>query len=168
MMKSLKTILGSRYVHLSLGLLVLYGVSYIFTYTTRFEKILDSLFRYCYADYMVAGMSSKEDVDRGFCYRDRYQERLDRFAAGIFDWRDENQAKEFFISKHYAYEVTDEDRRFRSYFLAPIISKGIHKTEIPEHVVFYYYILGSKEIPTFLEYLDKGNRASIFVSGETE
>jgi hypothetical protein len=114
---------------------------------------------------MVAGMSSKGAVDRGFCYRDRYQERLGRLTAGLFDWRDENQAKEFFISKHYAYEVTDEDRRFRSYLLAPIISKGIHKAEIPEHVVFYYYLLGSKEIPTFLEYLDKENRASIFVSG---
>jgi hypothetical protein len=113
---------------------------------------------------MVAGMSSKEAVDRGFCYRDRYQERLDKLTAGLFDWRDENQAKEFFMSKGYAYEVTGGEKRFRSYLLAPIIDKGTHKTEIPEHVVFYYYILGSKEIPTFLEYLDQKNRASTFVS----
>lgn len=154
----------SRYVHLSLGLLVLYGVSWILTCTTQFEKILDSLSRYCYADYMVTGMKSREHVDRGSCYRNRYEERLNSLTSGLFDWNDEDQAKEFFISKDYVYEVTDEGKRFRSYLLAPIIGKGTHTTEIPQHVTFHYYMLGYKEIPTFLEYLDEKNGACLFVS----
>jgi len=164
MMKSLGKIIRSRYVHLSLGLLVLYGVSWIFTSTTRFEKILDCLSRYCYANYMVTGMNSKEDMASGSCYRDRYEERLNSLTSGLFDWTDEDQAKEFFIRKDYAYEATDEGKRFRSYLLAPIIGKGTHTADFPQHVTFYYYTLGYKEIPTFLEYLDKKNRACLFVS----
>ena len=164
MMKSLKTIIRSRYFHLSLGLLVLYGVSWIFTSTAHFEKILDCLSRYCYADYMVTGMSSKEDVDRGSCYRDRYEERLNSLTSGLFDWNNEEQVKEFFIRKDYVYEATDEGKRYRSYLLAPIIGKGTHTTEIPQHVTFYYYILDHKEIPPFLEYLDKKNTSCLFVS----
>lgn len=164
MMTSLKTIIRSRYLHLFLGLLVLYGVSWLLTSTTRFEKILDSLSRYCYADYMVKGMKSREHVNRGACYRDRYEERLNSLTSGLFGWNDEDQAKEFFMSKNYVYEATNEGKRYRSYLLARIIAKGIHTTEIPKHVTFYYYTLGHKEIPTFLEYLDKKNRACLFVS----
>jgi hypothetical protein len=164
MLKSLKTIIRSRYVHLSLGLLVLYGVSWVLTSTTRFEKILDSLSHYCYADYMVIGMKSKEGVDRGSCYRDRYEERLDRLTAGLFDWNNEDQAREFFMNKGYVYEVTEEGKRYRSYLLAPVIDKGIHTTEVPQHVTFYYYFLDYKEVPTFLEYLDKKNTSCLFVS----
>jgi len=164
MMKSLKRVIRSRYLHLLLGLLVLYGISLILTDTTRFEKILDSLSRYCYADYMVEGMSSKKSVDTGRFYRERYGERLDSLTSGFFDWNNEDQAKEFFIRKDYAYEATDEGKRYRSYLLAPIIGKGTHTTEFPQHVTFYYYTLGYKEIPTFLEYLDKKNRACLFVS----
>lgn len=163
-MKSLKTIIRSRYVHLSVGLLVLYGVSWFLTSTTQFEKILNSLSRYCYADYMVKGMKSREHVNRGACYRDRYEDRLNSLTSGLFDWNDEDQAKEFFIRENYVYEATNEGKRFRSYLLAPIIGKGTHTAEIPHHVTFYYYILDYKEIPTFLEYLDKRNRACLFVS----
>jgi hypothetical protein len=97
-------------------------------------------------------------------YRDRYEEQLNSLTSGLFDWKNEDQVKEFFISRGYAYEATDEGKRFHSYLLAPIISKGTHTTEIPQHVTFYYYTLGYKEIPTFLEYLDKKNRACLFVS----
>ncbi len=68
------------------------------------------------------------------------------------------------MSKDYVYEATDEGKRYRSYLLAPVIGKGTHTTEVPQHVTFYYYTLGYKEIPTFVEYLDKKNRACLFVS----
>ncbi len=163
-MKLTQRTIYSRYVHLSLGLLLLYGLSWILTYTTQFEKILDSFHSYCYADYEATGMSSKKSMDSGLFYRERYAERLNSLTSGLFDWEDEDQAKEFFMSKNYVYEATEEGKRFRSYLLAPIIGKGIHTTEIPQHVTFYYYILDYKEIPTFLEYLDEKNTSCLFVS----
>ena len=164
MMELLRKIIRSRYVHLLLGMLVLYGASWIFTYTARFEKILHSLSWYCYADYMVEGMSSKRSMDKGSFYKERYRERLDSLTSGLFDWNDEDQAKEYFISKGYVYEVTDEGTRIRSYLLAPVVHKGTHTTESPQHVTFCYYMLGYKETPTFLEYLDKDNTSCLFVS----
>jgi hypothetical protein len=68
------------------------------------------------------------------------------------------------MSKGYVYEAADKGKRFRSYLLAPVVYKGIHTTEVPQHVSFYYYILDYKEIPTFLEYLDEENTSCLFVS----
>ncbi len=163
-MKSLKAIVRSRYFHLSLGLLFLYGVSWILIRPSQFERILDTLHRYCYADYLVMEMASKRSMGEGSFYKQRYGERLSELTSGLFEWSDENRVKEFFIAKGYVYEVIDEGTRYHSYLLAPILRKGIHTAEVPEHVTFYYYVLDYKEVPTFLEYLDKRNTSCIFVS----
>ena len=50
MMKRLRTIIASRYAHLFIGLLALYGVSWFITHASHFEKVMEALMWYCYAD----------------------------------------------------------------------------------------------------------------------
>ena len=97
MMKRLRTIIASRYAHLCIGLLVLYGVSWAVTHTSHFEKVMNALRWYCYADYESRiSWNSKERGEAVF-YREKYKERLISLAEGYFDYQDK---KEMVASRH--------------------------------------------------------------------
>lgn len=158
----LKAIVASRHAHLCVALFVLYGISSAATYTTRYEKILDSFKWYCISDYSVrASMFSDELLEADF-YREKFKKRLDFLTAGLFDYRDRSQVKKFFLSKGLLYEEWQEGA-WRSYLLAEVVSKGSHKAEIPEEVNFNYTILGKKKIMPFSEF-KYGSDAGPFVS----
>jgi hypothetical protein len=162
MIKLLRSVVTSRVAHLCMGLLALYGVSSLITYTSHFEKVMDTFKRYCYADYEVrTSLFQREFLEADF-YREKYKERLSSLAEGFFDYRDKKEVQAFFMPKGFLYDVWREKNR-NSYLLAQVIEKGQHKAEVPEEVVFTYFILGDKQIVPFSEY-DKGQWARVFVS----
>jgi len=142
-------------------LLVLYGISWAATYTSRYEKILDSFKWYCIADYEGWTSVRSAKLEAEF-YREKYRERLDSLTAGLFDYRDKTQVQEFFLSNGLLYEEWQEEA-WRSYLLAEIVSKGNHRAIMPEEVNFNYFILGEKKVMPFLEF-KRGDYARPFVS----
>ena len=162
MIKRLRTIVASRYAHLFIGLLALYGLSWTITHTSHFEKVMDSLMWYCYADYEVRKPLFPEEVWKVEFYREKYKERLSSLAEGFFDYRDKKEVQDFFMSKGFLYDVWGE-KNHNSYILARVIEKGYQKTEFPENVAFDYFILGDKKIVPFPEY-ENGPWARGFVS----
>jgi hypothetical protein len=158
----LKKFFTSRYLHLFLAILTLYGITWYITYTTEFEKITSRLKRYCYAEYKVrASKTSMAKLKTEFD-RDQLAEQLRSFSADLFDYRNGEQVQAYFSSRDYFYDSDTTDAG-NSYCLAPIIGSGQHEVNIPETVAFRYAILGKEEIPSFSVY-DEGAWASVFVS----
>jgi hypothetical protein len=145
-----------------MGLLALYGMSWLITYTSHFEKLVDALKWYCYADYAVRTSLFQREFFEAEFYREKYKERLSFLTEGYFDYRDKEEMQAFFISKKLLYDVWREKNR-NSYLLARVIDKGQHKAEIFEEVAFNYFILGDKKIVPFSEY-EQGRQARVFVS----
>jgi hypothetical protein len=157
-----KKFFTSRYLHLSLAILMLYGITWYITYTTEFEKVRDRLRRYCYADYEVRTSKTSMTKLKMEFTRDQFAEQLHSFSAGLFDYRNEEQMQAYFSSRDYFYDM-DATEAGNSYVLAPIIGSGQHEVNIPETVAFRYAILGKEEILPFSVY-DEGEWASVFVS----
>jgi hypothetical protein len=158
----LKKFFFSRYLHLCLVILALYGVTWYVTYTTEFEKIINRLRRYCYADYEVrAATTSMKRLTTEFM-RDQFAGQLRSFSADLFDYRNEEQVRVYFASKNFFYDMNKTDEG-NSYLLAPIISSGQHEAQIPETVVFRYAILGEEEISPFSVY-QEGPWTAVLVS----
>jgi hypothetical protein len=157
-----KKIFTSRYFHLFLAILTLYGITWYITYTSEFEKITSRLKRYCDAEYKVrASKTSMSRLKTEFT-RDQLAEQLRSFSAALFDYRNVEQAQTYFSSRDYFYDM-DTTEAGNSYILAPIIGSGQHAINIPETVAFRYAILGKEEIHPFSVY-DQGAWASVFVS----
>ena len=158
----LKKIFPSRYLHLCLAILVLYGVTWYVTYTTEFEKIMNRFKRYCYAGYEVrASKTSMMRLETEFT-RDQFAEQLRSFSANLFDYRNEEQVQAYFSSRNFFYDISKTEEG-NSYLLAQIISSGQHEAQIPETVAFRYAILGEEEIMPFSVY-QEGPWTSVFVS----
>jgi hypothetical protein len=165
--KILSKIIPSKHAHLCFGLFALYGISLLITHTSHFEKIVDGLKGYCYSDYKVRNSLFSEERMEGEFYREKYEERLSSLAEGFFDYRDKKEVQAFFMSKGLLYDEWQEKNQ-NSYLLAQVIEKGRRKAEIPEEVVFHYFILGKKKIIPFSEY-NEGREGRVFVSaGEKE
>jgi hypothetical protein len=162
MMRLLRSIIVLRYAHLCMGLLAFYGVSSLITYTSHFEKVMDTLKRYCYADYAVRESRFQREAQEAEFYKEKYKEKLSSLTEGLFDYRDKKEVQAFFMPKGLLYDVWWEKNR-NSHLLARVIKKGNYKAEIPEEVTFDYFILGNKKIVPFPEY-EKGRRARVFVS----
>lgn len=162
MIHLLRSICGSRYAHLCLGLIALYAFSSIVTYTSHLEKVTDILKKYCYSDYMVRTSLFSRDIMEAEYFKEKYRERLSSLGKGYFDYRNKKEIQNFFIKKGLLYDVWEEKKRV-SYLLAPILDKGEHRVEIPEKVIFNYFILGDKKIVPFFEYID-GRSGRRFVS----
>ena len=158
----LKQVFSSRFAHLFMGLLVLYGVSSLITYTSHFEKVVDTLERYCYAEYEVRTSLFQGDILEANFYKEKYQERLSSLTEGLLDYRDKKEVRAFFMSKGLLYDVWLERNR-HSCLLVQVIEKGNHKAEVPEEVAFDYFILGNKKIVPYHEY-EKGESARVFAS----
>jgi len=158
----LKKIFFSRYLHLCLTVLALYGVTRYITYTTEFEKIINRLRRYCYADYEVRASKTSMMRLKAEFTRDQFAEQLRSFSADIFDYRNEEQVMSYFSSKNYFYDVSKTDEG-NSYLLAQITRSGQHEEQIPETVSFRYAILGEEEIMPFSVY-QEGPWRSLFIS----
>lgn len=157
-----KKIFSSRYFHLCLAILTLYGVTWYITYTTEFEKIMNRFRRYCYADYEVrASKTSMMRLKAAFT-RDQFAEQLRSFSADLFDYRNKEQVQAYFSSWNFFYDISKTDEG-NSYLLAPIINSGQYEAYIPETVAFRYAILGEEEIPPFPVY-QEGLWTSVFVS----
>jgi hypothetical protein len=157
-----KKFFSSRYLHLCLAILALYGVTWYVTYTTEFEKIMNRFKRYCYADYEVrASKTSMTRLETEFT-RDQFAEQLRSFSADLFDYRNGEQVKAYFSSRNFFYDISKTDEG-DSYLLAPINSSGQHEAQIPETVAFRYSILGGEEIMPFSVY-QEGPWTSVFVS----
>jgi len=76
MRRFFRSFIASRYVHLVVGLMALYGISEAVTYTDNFEKIVHTLKRYCLTDYYLRDYLNSRD-QRGEEYRrERYRKRL--------------------------------------------------------------------------------------------
>jgi len=165
-MKLVRKIAVSRYTHLCMGLILIYGLSLAVTYTSRFEKILDSLRWYAYADYFARDSCSTTEALVCEFYKERYKERLSSLTAGLFDYQDHKQLQAFLLVKGFVYEVWQENDG-GSYLLAPILERGEHIAAVPEKVAFDYYILGSKKIAPWPEHRF-GHRAGAFVSAGEE
>ncbi len=158
----LKNFFSSRYLHLSLAILALYGITWYVTYTTDFEKIINRFKRYCYADYEVrAAKTSMMRLTTEFA-RDQFAEQLRSFSANLFDYRNEEQVQAYFSARNFFYDISKTDGG-NSYLLAPITSSGQHEEQIPETVAFRYAILGEEEIMPFSVY-QEGPWTSVFVS----
>jgi hypothetical protein len=153
----------SRYVHLCLAILMLYGITWVITYTTEFEKVINRFRRYCYADYQVrTSITSVMKLEAEFT-RDQFAEQLHSFSASIFDYRNEEQVKEYFSKRDFFFNIRKTDEG-NSYLLAPIIYSGYYYEEkIPETVAFQYAILGEEEISPFSVY-QEGKWTSVLVS----
>jgi hypothetical protein len=145
-----------------MGLLVLYGSSSLITYTSHFEKVTNTLKRYCYADYNVRASLFSGGILESEFYRERYKERLSSLFGDSFDDREKKETQAFFMKEGLLYDVWQEKNR-NSYLLAQVIEKGRRKAEVPEEVIFDYLILGKKKIVPFPEY-DEGREARVFVS----
>jgi hypothetical protein len=157
-----KQIVSSKYIHLLLGLLALFGISSIITHTSPFAKITENLRRYCYADYeMNMPQFSKYSRESKY-YREKYKEQLGLLTNGVFNYNKRDEAQAYFMTNGYLFDSWQENEN-RSYLLAKIVEKGVHKKEIPEEVSFDYFILGEKRIVLFSEYV-KGPGAQAFVS----
>lgn len=149
MIKILKLILVSKYTHLCLGTLMLYGVAFIATEPTFEEKILHSLKNYCMANYWL-----REDLsprDRAEFLHEKYRERLESITQGFFDYRDRDQVQAFLLPRGFLYEVWQEGGQ-PSYLLSEIVGKGRYQTEFPERISFDYLILGRKWVKPFMEF----------------
>jgi hypothetical protein len=158
----LKKFFFSRYLHLCLAILALYGVTWYVTYTTEFEKIINRFRRYCYAEYAVrAAKTSMMRLKTEFI-RDQFAGQLRSFSADLFDYRNEEQVQAYFASRNFFYDVSKTDEG-HSYLLAPIISSGQYEEKIPETMVFRYAILGEEEISPFSTY-QEGPWTSVLVS----
>ena len=152
----------SRYIHLCLAILALYGITWGITYTTEFEKIVNRFRRYCYADYEVrTSKTSGMKLEAEFT-RDQFAEQLRSFSAGLFDYRNKEQVQAYFSAKNFFYDISKTDEG-NSYLLAPIINSGQYEEHIPETVSFRYAILGEEEISPFPVY-QEGPWKSVFVS----
>ena len=158
----IKKIFNSRYVHLSLAILTLYGITWYITYTTEFEKVRDRLRRYCYADYELRSSKTSLTKLKMEFMRDQFAEQLGSFSAGLFDYRNEEQVQIYFSTRDYFYD-SDTTEEGSSYVLAPIIKSGQHEINIPETIAFQYAILGKEDILPFSVY-DEGAWASVFVT----
>jgi len=157
-----KEIITSRYAHLFLGLLVLYGIYSIVTHTTSFDKITENLKRYCYADYEMKMPRNPLNIREIKYYREKFKERVDALTKGAFDHDRKDEAQSYFMNYEFLYDSCRENGN-PSYLLARIVEKGVTKREIPEEVRFDYFILGEKTIVPFPEY-EKGPGARTFVS----
>lgn len=157
-----KQIIFSRYTHLFFGLLALYGISSIITYTTPFDKIMENLKRYCYTGYGMKMPLFSQHIREIEYYREKYKEQLDALTNGVFNDDKKDEAQAYFMTKGFLYDAWEENEN-RSYLLAKIIEKGVHEGEIPEEVRFDYLILGEKKIVPFSEYV-KGPGTGAFVS----
>jgi hypothetical protein len=157
-----KNFFTSRYLHLSLAILTLYGITWYITYTTEFEKVTDRFRRYCYADYELrSSQTSMMKLKMEFT-RDQFAEQLRSFSVDLFDYRNQEQVQAYFSSRDYFYD-SDKADEGNSYVLAPVIKSGQYELNIPETVAFRYAILGKEEILPFSVY-DQGAWASVFVS----
>jgi len=157
-----KKFFSSRYLHLCLAILALYGVTWYITYTTEFEKIMNRFRRYCYADYEVRTSKTSMMRLKAEFTRDQFAEQLRSFSAGLFDCRKEEQVQAYFSSRNFFYDISKTDEG-NSYLLAPIISSGQYEAQIPDTVAFRYAILGEEEIIPFSVY-QEGPWTSVFVS----
>jgi hypothetical protein len=167
MIKLLRQLIGSRYFHLCIGILLLYGIAWAVTQTTIQEKILDSLRGYCMADYHLRESLFEQERMEAEFYRVRYRERLESLTAGLFDYRDKSQVQAFFLSRGFLYDAWEEGKGNHSYLLAEIVSCGRHEAEIPKRVAFYYLMLGKKRIKPFIEF-KHGREARRLVSSGDE
>ena len=153
-------------MHLCMGLIVIYGLSLAVTYTSRFEKILNSLQWYAYADYFARDSCSTTEALACEFYKERYEKRLSSLTAELFDYQDYKQLQAFLLVKGFVYEVWQENDGV-SYLLAPVLDRGDHIAASPEKVAFDYYILGTKKIAPYSEHRF-GHRAGAFVSAGEE
>ncbi len=157
-----KQIIFSRYAHLFLGLLALYGISSIITYTTPFDKIKENLKRYCYVDYAMQMPLFSHNTREIEFYREKFKEQLDVLTNGVFNYDKKDEAQAYFMTKGFLYDSWEENEN-RSYLLAKIIEKGSHERENPEEGRFDYLMLGEKKIVPFSEY-GKISGPGVFVS----
>ena len=157
-----KQIIFSRYTHLFLGLLALYGISSIITYTTPFDKITENLKRYCYTGYGMKMPLFSQNIREIEYYREKYKEQLGVLTKGLFNYDKKDEAQAYFVTNGFLYDSWQENEN-HSYLLAKIIEKGVHKRESPEEIRFDYLILGEKKIVPFSEYV-KGPGTGAFVS----
>ena len=154
--------ISSRYTHLFLGLMILFGISAIITYTTPFDKVMENLKRYCYADYEIKMFSFSQNTRELEYYREKCKEELEVLTNVLFDDGKKEEAKAYFMNNGFLYDSWLENNN-RSYLLAKIIERGVHTTESPDEARFDYLILGEKKIVPFPEYR-KGLAARAFVS----
>ncbi len=157
-----KQTISSRYIHLFLGLVVLFGISAIITYTSPFDKAIENLKRYCYADYEIRMFSSSQDTRELEYYREKCKEELDPLAHVLFDDGKKEEAQAYFMNKGFLYDSWEENDN-RSYLLAKIVEKGVHQAESPDEPRFDYLILGEEKILPFSEY-GKTSGPRVFVS----
>jgi hypothetical protein len=143
--------IASRYVHLCIGVLVLYGVSWAVTHTSHFEKVMNALRWYCYAEYEARISWNSQERGEAVFYREKYKESLISLAEGYFDYQDKKEMQDFFLSKGFLYDVWSEKNGY-SYLFARVIERGYQKAEVPDGVAFEYFILGDKKIVPFPEY----------------
>ncbi len=161
-MRFVSSIVKSRFLHLTIGLFLLYGLSMGVTHTTPFDRILDSLAWRAHVDYFARETTSpEEDLEAEFL-REKYEERLASLTQNRFDYQELEQLQDFLFRRGFVYEVWEDDEGF-SYLLAPILENGSHVVEVPEKVDFDYYVLGDKKIAPWQEYRN-GNWPVFFVS----
>ena len=157
-----KKLFFSRYLHLGLAILTLYGVTWYITYTTEFEKIINRLRRCCYAEYEVRASKTSMMRLKAEFVKEQFAGQFRSFSADLFDCRNEEQMQAYFASWNFFYDVSKTDEG-NSYLLAPIISSGQHEMQIPETVAFRYVILGEEKIMPFSVYAESP-WTSVFVS----
>lgn len=160
MIRLLKQLMVSKYTHLCLGVLILYGVAFFATRASIEEKILHSLSKYCLTHYLMRDVRfSREIVE---FLHERYRERLETLTRGLFDYRDKDQVQSFLLPHGFLYEVWQEGRQ-PSYLLSEIVGRGRYETEFPEKISFDYLILGRKWVKPFGEF-QRGTQAKRFLS----
>ncbi len=160
-MRLLRKILSTKRSHLCLGLLVLYGLTHAVAHTSRFERIVHNLKRYCHLDYWITESKSSGERVEGELYRAKYEEQLSGVTRGLFDYREKNEIQAYFLQRGFLYDVWESEEG-RSYLLAPIIAKGHHSVE-GLGVTFEYYVLGDKKIIPWAQYKTE-HRASVLAS----
>ena len=161
-MNLIKNMFSSKYLHLCLALLMLYGVTWYITYTTEFEKIRNRFRFYCYYDYETrTSQTSMMKLKTEFT-RDQFAEQLRSFTVALFDYHNADQVQAYFSSRGFHYDVSQVSEG-NSYLLAPIINSGQYEAQIPEPIAFPYVILGKEEIVPFSVYQD-GPLAAVLVS----
>jgi hypothetical protein len=131
------------------------------THTSRFEKVVESLTRYCLYDYYSRGSDTPGEAVEYEFYRDRYGERLDSLTEDLVDHRSIEALQAYFAGRGAAYEVW-EGTDGPVYMLAPVLEGGRHTAGLPV-VSFDYRILGEKWILPWKE-LQGGIGAADFVS----
>ncbi len=161
-MTFLREIFTSRFLHLTIGLVLFYGASQVITRTSRVEKIVDSLRWLAYTDYYARySKSTKETLEAEF-YRKKYEERLRRLTEDLFYFQDRGQLQDFLFRQGFVYEVSGDDEGL-SHMLAPILESDSHVEVLSGKVDFDYLILGRKKIETWQEVRD-GPWTGVFVS----